>query len=196
MVFAFLQKVLVSAAFVALGTACAARLGVAAAIGVVAALAALASLLGALLLRTSAVGTLTWRNVAAGWLLPWGFVLGGGRLPRIATMSAACLAVMGAIGALAGPSHLVAAAWTVDAVALLALLRPFGMQAGNPSARRQLLRPMLAVLGLALAGGLLLFDGRPGAAALVAGGPLVVGGVIYGSWVVFMLTAGRKGRWN
>jgi hypothetical protein len=196
MVLAFLPRLLMSAMFVVGGSAAAARLGTAGAIVLMAALAALVSLVGTLLLRGSAIGEITWRNVAGGWLLPWGFVFGGGSLPRIAVCSAAGLAVMGAIGALAGPAHLVAFAWALDALALFVLAGSFGKQAGNPSGRRQILKPMLVVLCLAVAAGVLLFAGRPGAAALVAGGPLVVGSVLYGGWVVFMLTAGRGARWN
>lgn len=196
MVFALLQQLLVAAAFVALGAAGAARAGVPVALAVVVSVAALVSLVGALLLRTSALGEVTWRNAAAGWLLPWGFILGGGSLTKIAVHSAACLSLMGAIGAFAGSARLLAAAWALDAVALLLLFRAFRAQSGNPSARRRLLRPMLVVLALVGAGGVLHFDGRTQAAALVAGGPLVVVGVLYGAWLVFMITAGRNSRWN
>jgi len=196
MVVALLQRLLVAAAFVALGAAGAARAGVPAALAVVAGVAAAVSVLGALLLRTSALGEVTWRNVVAGWLLGWGFTFGGGSLPKITLHSAACLALMGIIGAVTGPARLLAAAWTLDAVALLMLFRAYGAQTGNSSARRQLLKPIVAVLGLAVAGGVLALDGRPETAALVAGGPLVAVGVLYGAWLLVLVTAGRKGRWN
>lgn len=196
MVVALLQRLLVAAAFVALGTVGAARYGVWVALGFAIAAAALVSLVGAALLRTSVIGQVTWRNVAAGWLLAWGFVFGGGSLPRIATHSAACLVLMGAIGALSSPEVPLAIAWALDAVVLLTLVRAFRAQSGSASARRQLLRPLLLLLGLAVAGGVLLLDGRPQAAAWVAGGPLIFVGVVYGAWVLVMITAGRNGRWN
>lgn len=196
MVVALLQRLFVAALFVALGTVGTARYGLLVAVALVVAVAALASLVGAALLRTSAIGQVSWRNVAAGWLLGWGFVFGGGSLPKIATHSGACLTLMGAIGALASPHVPLAAAWALDAAVLLSLARPFRAQSGSPSARRRLLKPLLIVLGLAVAGGVLLLGGRPQAAALVAGGPLVVIGAVYGAWLLVMITVGRNSRWN
>ncbi|MEZ6014777.1 MAG: hypothetical protein R3F49_06675 [Planctomycetota bacterium] len=181
---------------VVIGSYCVARWGGAAAAVVVVALALVQAAAGAALLGSSEVGRVTWRNRVAGLLVPFGFAFGAQSLAQIAAHSAVVCALLGLAGAAAGRSYWVAAAWVLDLVALQFLGRGYRAQSPGSRARRALLTPISIVLGLAAAGGVLLSQGRPGLAATVAGGPLLVLALFYGVWALGMLVLGRNARWN
>lgn len=99
-------------------------------------MAAIAGATGAVLVRTSPVGQVTWRNRLAGYLIPWGWRLNRGKLWPLPVVSwAVWTAVCGAALLLRPapdgppPSTRAAllAAWQVDASALVYLLvgQPF-----------------------------------------------------------------------
>jgi hypothetical protein len=96
-----------------------------------AAAAAVACTAGAILLRTSTIGRVTWRNRLAGYLIPWGWRLNRGRLWPVAVISwVVWTAVCGAAVLLRpepdqpspGLRAALLAAWLVDAAALVYLL--------------------------------------------------------------------------
>src|SRR5262245_59894565 len=63
--------------------------------------------LGALLLRFTQPDVVTWRNYIGGWLMPFGYALGGGKLPRIVVVCAILwfgLAAAGLLAARSGPT--------------------------------------------------------------------------------------------
>ncbi|MBL8738657.1 MAG: hypothetical protein JNL12_19670 [Planctomycetes bacterium] len=173
---------------------------------------------GALLLRSAQVGTVTWRNRVAGFLLPWGYVLGRGKLPGIVL---ACTAIWSALAAavllsLAEPAPVAPTvpapaapvanassvpwlllAWIVTGVCLCYLL---GLLTKHFEPRSQATRTVLKlvlVLVLMIAGSVVLhLTGNSGLALLVAGGPPLLIGGGYGLFLVFILLMGRNARWN
>jgi len=163
-----------------------------------------ATLLGTLLLRSCALGTVTWRNRAASWLLPFGGLLGAGSLRQFAGSS-----FLGSV-AIAGVVLLATAndaaqpvpvwlllAWLVDVLCLMHLvptrLRHFTM--GSRGARS--LHRMIAFVVLQLAVSVPLhLQGSTFAATLVAGGPQLVVAVGYGLFVLVLVAFGRNMRWN
>lgn len=175
--------------------------------------------LGALLLRSTALGTITWRNHVGGWLLPWGYTLGRGQLPGITavcatiwTLLATCSILARAtsvapvatqpgtaatIAATASMPWLLVFAWVVDGTALLYLLKTV-LTAFGPGTRASLsLWRLVSVLTGLLVGSVVLhLLGHSSLATLVAGGPPLLVGGFYGLWIVAMLTFGRNARWN
>lgn len=179
-------------------------------------IAAILSLAGALLLRSCPLGQITWRNRLAGWLLPWGYTLGGGQLGGIALASAAVwtLLAAGAIfattvppaaatpagqGAPAAPisAWWLLLAWIVDGGGVLYLLGIALKNSLRGSGGGATVRKLLLILvGMLVASLALQLSGYPGLAVLIAGGPPLVIGGFYGLFVLAMLTFGRNARWN
>lgn len=175
---------------------------------------------GALVLRSARVGQITWRNRVAGLLLPWGYVLGRGKLPGIVL---ACTAIWSALAAavllsLAGtavvpnagaaPTPVAPAnggssspwlllAWIVDGACLLYLL---GMLTKYFAPHAQVTRSQLKlvlVLVVMIVGSIVLhLAGYAGPALLVAGGPVALVGGAYGLFLGVILLFGRNVRWN
>lgn len=173
---------------------------------------------GALLLRSARVGQITWRNRVAGLLLPWGYVLGRGKLPGIVL---ACTAIWSALAGavllnLAEPAAVVPAvptpaapvanaangpwlllAWIVTGVCLCYLL---GLLTKHFEPRSQATRTVLKlvlVLVVMIVGSVVLhLTGNSGLALLVAGGPTLLVGGGYGLFLVAILLLGRNVRWN
>ena len=190
------------------------------AVAAAAAIALGTSGLGALLLRSSAVGTITWRNYVGGWLLPWGYALGRGQLPGITAAcasiwtllatssivaratSAAPIATLPATAATATPAEptmpwLLVVAWVVVGAALLYLLQTVLTKFGPGSRERASLWRFITALTALLAGSVLLhLFGHTSLATLVAGGPPLLVGGFYGLWILVILTLGRNARWN
>jgi hypothetical protein len=176
---------------------------------------ALLAVLGALVLRTTKVGELTWKNTLAGHLLPWGYHVGGGTLPGlvlgcVAVWAAVAAAVLlaGAPGAAgAAPNQPAAAstgaspwlllAWIVDGAFLFWMggqLRKY-YQPGTSVTRTQ--RKLVLVVAAMLAVSVVLHQlGHPGVALLVAGGPTLLVGGGYALFLGVILLFGRNTRWN
>ena len=172
---------------------------------------------GALLLRTVPVSKMDWRNHLAGWLMPFGYVLGRGKLGAIAAWCAViwfALAACGvlltqptiaapqapAVAAAAGPSWswpALVAGWLVLGTAFVHLLTTLrkNFSPGSQSGR-SLVKIMAVIVGLAGASVALHVSGFTGTAALVALGPPAAVGTLFGLWVLMLLTLGRNARWN
>ena len=192
----WLQRLVVSAAAVALGGAAFQRFGFATALlGVVAASCVLAGL-GALVLSRAKVGEVTWRNRLAGWLLPYGALFGAYTLGGLALTSGGMLATLAAIGVAARGDSLLGAAWGLDVLAFVSLATAALQHGPGSSGRRSLLVPLTVLLGLAAASVVCAAAGRPSLAAAVAAGPLLALGALYGVFVLLIVTVGRNARWN
>ncbi|MBL8753009.1 MAG: hypothetical protein JNK15_06865 [Planctomycetes bacterium] len=174
----------------------------AAALGALPALAAIATLatalgaLGTVLLRTSPLGVVTWKNRTAGWLLPFCMVLGANQLPAMLASSVAVITVAAATGIGNGGHWLLTAAWTLDAIAAAFAWRAFRAHSPGSSGRRSVTRVLIAAFGLAGAGLVLLQLDRPGLAIAVAGGPPATVGAFSLAWILLLVTLGRNARWN
>ena len=173
--------------------------------------------------RQSPPEKVSWINHLAGFVLPWGYRIGRGKLWPIVLTSWLIwmligVAVMTAVATnrydeVAGVATingrtqrnpvvtgLLVVAWLVDGGVLL---RCIGLLATSPN-RRQILRslsvPMAILAGILLASiGLVTVNCTPAAARtalLIAGGPPLLIAVAYGGFVLVMLTAGRHARWN
>lgn len=178
--------------------------------------------LGALLLRSTVTGSITWRNHLAGWLLPWGYFLGRGQLPGItaacstiwtllatssivarATSAAPTAALPATAAATAAtPAEptmpwLLVVAWVVNGAAMLYLLKTV-LTAFGPGTRAGMsLWRFIAVLAALIAGSVVLqLSGNTGLATLVAGGPPLLVGGFFGLWMLAMIVFGRNARWN
>lgn len=171
--------------------------------------------LGALVLRATRVGEVTWRNRLAGFLLPWGYFLGRGQLPGIvlgcvlvwAALAGAVLlghgvqpaAPIGAQPANVAPglSWWLLIAWIVDGACLIymiGMLRKHFVPASQVTRTQGKLVLLLVAM---LAGSIALHLGGNGGLALtVAGGPTLLVGGGYGLFLGFILVFGRNMRWN
>ncbi|MBL8748676.1 MAG: hypothetical protein JNK78_05920 [Planctomycetes bacterium] len=173
----------------------------AAAVGALAALAAT----GCLLLRTSPLGAITWRNRLAGWLMPWANLFGPGSLGRLWASSVLGNLVVAGIVVLfvalarrdqPAPWSLLGA-WLLDAVVVLYLLATLTRShlRGSSAGRRLLRMVALVVLQFGASVGLHL-AGSTAMAVGVAAGPQLVVLAVWLAWVVVILTVGRNARWN
>lgn len=168
--------------------------------------AALACGAGAALLRTSAVGRVTWRNRLAGYLVPWGWRLGRGRLWLVAVASWAVWAGIGIAAVLLRPeaaeelpavSVRVAlfAAWAADAAALVYLLGSIAQ--ASPGGRvGPAWKLVAAIAGVIVASVALHLAGWTTAALVVGGAPPLAAGLGVLVVVLFLTTVGRNTRWN
>ena len=176
---------------------------------------ALLAVLGALVLRTTKVGELTWKNRLAGHLLPWGYHLGGGSLPGLvlgcvvvwAAVAAAVLLASAPGAAVAAPNQPAAAtvgaspwlllAWIVDGAFLLWMVGQLRKhyQPGTSVTRSQG-KLVLTVAAMLVGSVVLHLLGRPGFALLVVGGPVLVVGGGYALFLGVILLFGRNMRWN
>ena len=162
--------------------------------------------LGAVLLRTSPLGRVTWRNRAAGYLIPWGWRLNRGRLWPITVVSWVVWLAIGAAVVLLrpGPAEVMPgvavrvglfAAWAIDAAALVYLLGT--IRQATPGGRVGTLWKLVVAITLLIGASVGLYLGGLATAALVVGGgpPAVVGGG-FGLVLLVLLTVGRNARWN
>ncbi|MDY3553653.1 hypothetical protein R5W24_002757 [Gemmata sp. JC717] len=168
--------------------------------------AAVACVLGAILLRVSAVGRVTWRNRAAGYLIPWGWRLNRGRLWPVAVISWCVWFAVGAAAVLLRPPQdgdcpavgmrlALFVAWAVDTAALVFVTGSIcqATPGGRVGALWRLGAAIAALIGASVA---LHLGGLSRAALVLAGGPpaaLAAGAVLL---VVVMATVGRNTRWN
>ncbi|MGL4553310.1 MAG: hypothetical protein ACRC33_19260 [Gemmataceae bacterium] len=206
MIAARIRDVVRVGAAAALGTGLAVRFGPTVAGLICAVAAAIACAAGAVLLRTSPVGRVTWRNRAAGNLIPWGWRLNAGRLWPVVVVSWCVWVLIGTAAILLRPGPAeespgvdlrgsLFAAWVVDGATLLYLVGT--VRQATPGSR---VGPLWAVSAsvlavIAVSVGLYLGD-RPEGALLVAGGPPAVVGGLAGGAVLLVVTVGRNARWN
>lgn len=177
--------------------------------------------LGALLLKTSTTGKITWKNWAAGYLMPWGYKLGRGRLGWIIVISWIIWSLIGVavvvqqVLSAAPPtipttapsdvpsaiwSWLLLAAWAANGAAVLYLL---GTLVNNfklsSTSGKSLLKIMALLVAVTAASVALHFNGYARVAVLVAAAPLLFVGLIIGALVSMVAIAGLSGkpiRWN
>lgn len=164
---------------------------------------------GVVLLRTSAVGRVTWKNYVAGYLAPWGVRIGGGKLWPIAVVSwVVWLAIGGGVftltpetGELTGGDItlrvLLGVSWAVCgyAIGYLIATRVRSFPAGSSSGRRLLLLSAV-VAGLLAASVALHLFGFTLLALIGCGGPVLLIGGGYGLFVLVLVVFGRGSRWN
>jgi hypothetical protein len=158
-------------------------------------------------LKNAPMGTITWRNKLAGYLLPWGYKLGRGKLVPM-TLAAWVIWVLIGLGTViltawpagAAREHPYTAVMTFLSWIVLGALavRQIGLipTFGSHSGRMSLLQSVAVVVALLVASAVLWLTGRAGWALLVAGGPIAFVGGGYGLFLGVMLTVGRKARWN
>lgn len=184
------------------------QFGAGTAVLVWAGLSLLACAAGAVLLRTSAVGRITWKNRLAACLMPWGANLGGGALwPIPVTSWVVWLGVAGGVIALTPTATgtdswptlwrvALGTAWVIDGGVLLYVAGTLRRHyPPTSSGWRSLTRICVVLIGLIAASVVLYVCGLPYLALAVAGGPPLVAGVGYGLFLGTLIVFGR-GRWN
>jgi hypothetical protein len=152
-----------------------------------------------------------------GYILQWGYRIGQGKLVKIAMVSWVIWMLLGTAAVLATRVHantfatglgaesqnrgttimvLLTLAWIIDGAALCYLLGIVfnGRRLGS-------LGPVMGVLLLMIgvSAGLVVYNHTATAAKialLVAGGPILLLGLLYGLFVINILIMGRKTRWN
>ena len=166
--------------------------GIGPATAIVAGAGAVATLLGVALLHTSPPGTLSWRNIVAGWLMPWGFAAGSDTLAGIALTAFTGWAVLGAAGAFGWATPWLLAAWLLDAFVLAWITGPMWRRSHGRVQKRFAVNLIAIVVLLAAGGFVAALLGAPLVGAAIAGGPLAVVGVAYGIFVgVFVVVKPR-----
>ena len=180
-----------------------------------AALMAVACALGAWLLKSSPVGRVTWRNHVAGYLIPWGYRLGRGKLAPITVAAWAIWVLIGAAAVLlfgrsgeptgaaatdrsTATTVLLFATWVLYGGCLIYLLGVLLNEYRSSGGRgaRSVLTMAGVLVALVVISAAFWISGRPGWALLAAGGPPAVVGGGYGLFLVAILLLGRKARWN
>ena len=166
---------------------------------------------GAVLLRTSEVGRVTWKNRIAGFLIPWGVRVSGGKLWPIPLVSwVVWMTIGGGVFTLTpGPGVeglssgdvrsrvLLGLSWAVAGsvfgYTLVNLSRNFSI---NSSSGRTLTTLSAVVAGLIVLSVTLHLFGFTLFALVVTGGPILLIGGGYGLFVLAVLVFGRNSRWN
>lgn len=202
MIFVYLRKAILLAAVAAAAYGLCVELGPWPAVFTCAAVAAVGCVIGAVLLRTSTIGQVTWRNRLAGYLIPWGWRLNRGRLWPVAVISwVVWTAVSGAAVLLRadepslGMRAALLAAWLIDASALVFLLGTIAQ--ATPGSRLGSIWKLVAFITAVLCASVGLYvAGQATAALIVAGGPPAVIGVVFGLVLLIFATVGRNTRWN
>jgi hypothetical protein len=165
-------------------------------------LMALACGIGTVLLRTSRVSQVTWRNRLAGYLIPWGWRLNRGLLWPIPVISWIVWMAIGAAAMLLRPGSESLAlrlalftAWVVDASVVVFLLGTL-QQSTAGSRAGSVWKLFVLVVSLPVVSIGLYIGGLAPAALAVGGGPPLVAGVVFGLFTLVLLTLGRNARWN
>lgn len=210
-----LHRLPIVAAIAALALLLSWQFGAWPALGIIAVIAALCCGLGTLLLKASTVGKVTWKNRVAGYLLPWGFTLGGGQLPGISLVvwlswlliAAFTLAVAryspstASVGwGRAGVIWLTWTSWLIlGGTALLLLYRFVQFSRGGGSAHPGVTKALLLTGVLLLVSIGAFAAGYPWLALLIAGVPIVLTLLPVTVLLLLMLGAklsGKPVRWN
>jgi len=165
-----------------------------------AAVSAVACVAGAILLRTSGIGRVTWRNRLAGYLIPWGWRLNRGKLWPLPVISWAVCGVAALLRPVPdqpslGVRSALLAAWVIDAAAIVYLLGTIAQT--TPGSRvGSLWKLVAAIAGLIGASAGLYLGGQTTAALTVADGPPAAIGGGFGLVVLILATVSRNTRWN
>jgi hypothetical protein len=166
--------------------------------------------------------TITLANYLMGFILPWGYRIGRGKLRPIVLTSWTIWVLIGLAIALAINARidasgiatsfpassprsatmmtLLALAWLIDGGVLLrcvGLLTTSTNRAHMTRSLGPLMALLIAILATSIA--LVTLTNSPTAASLallIAGGPPLLVGGGYGLFILVMLTAGRNARWN
>ena len=165
---------------------------------------ALLCTLAAVALKGAPMGKLTWRNRLAGYLLPWGYKLGRGKLIPMTAAAWAIWVLLGAGTILLVSTSAAAHPWLATLIFITwvieggLLVRQLGLSLtfSTRSGRIAVLQFALVLAGLIGAGMVLWVMGYPGWALVVSGGPVALVGGGYGLFLGVMLTVGRNARWN
>ena len=170
---------------------------------------------GALLLWSTKVGQITWRNYLAGWLMPWGYRIVQ-KLASIAFVSGCVGLGLFTIGVIAERRALSTAASDIDHEAVswpasvslatiwlvygAAWMYVLGQYCRTSNRSQQSTTSFLKALGVV--GGTLVASivchiaGQTWWALSIAGVPLLVISAFYGTVVIVILLSGKNARWN
>jgi len=201
--FAWIRRLAVTVAMVAIAVWCALRFGLPQGLAVWSGVAAALCGLGALLLSRQPVGVSTASGQLGAAVLRWGYKVGRGQLPGIIVVSWLIWVALGAAVmavTLFRTEQLMPwmiLAWTIDGAALLYLIGLMATRTGRTQSA--LLMPLLAVLGMIGVSALLWHRGTESAretALLLGGAPIPVLAAGYGLMVAAMMLGGRKGGWK
>jgi len=189
----------------------------AAAIGIWAVGVGILCCLVALGMHRQPVGKVTVFNYLAGIVLPWGYKIGRGKLLPIVIESWIRWVLLGAAvvaltahgfdslapsGYHRGPvvSTLLLLCWVIDAAVLFRIVTMLAIRANDNPLPPKTFPPILALFGMiVVSAGLVIFGHSAAAdriALLICGGPILLIGGGYGLFLLVMMTAGRKARWN
>lgn len=202
MILLYLKKAILLAAVAAAAYGLCVEFGPWSAAFTCATVAVVACVIGMVLLRTSTIGQVTWRNYLAGYLIPWGWRLNRGRLWPVGVISwVVWTAVSGAAALLRadepslGMRAALLAAWLIDASALMFLLGTI-VQA-TPGSRLGSVWKLVAFITVVLCASVGLYvAGQTTAALIVGGGPPAVICGAFGLVLLIFSTVGRNTRWN
>ncbi len=175
----------------------------------------LATLAGALLLRSSAVGQSTWRNVMASRLLPWAWIGGYGSMTRLCVANSlgsmlfglACFVVARnlrhndySLERIGGWTIACALTWIVLIGMVLFLVRQYGKRYyAGASGLRDFLKLVSAPAGALVASITLVVTGLPFVAFVVAVIPIAIVLIPIAGILIIVLGAkisGKPIRWN
>ncbi|MFT3785798.1 MAG: hypothetical protein QM770_06475 [Tepidisphaeraceae bacterium] len=184
------------------------------AVAVSSGIALVAVLIGCVLLKTSTISKITWKNQVAGFLMPWGWKFSNGQLPRAAVACTIIWTILAGVGVLlqhsitgrfpaaagAAPpwtTYVLFAFWLIDGAAFVYTLgqwvRNFGLASHGG---RSLLKVILFITLLLVLSAVCYFTGHPYLALLIAGGPPSALGAFFGGFVMLFVLGGKKMRWN
>lgn len=174
----------------------------------------------AMILRTAKVGELSWKNRQAGYFLPWGYGLAGGKLQKIALFSWLGWVLVGlgvavmmaptpsvaptptATASSAGPvwRWLVFGVWAINTSAIIYLLGTLVKNfSPGSSSGRSLIKVMALMIIFTSASVALHSAGYPRWAVLIGGAPMGLLGLFFGLYIGLILGAsavGKPVRWN
>lgn len=188
-----------------------ANFGVLVAVVVWAVVSFVACVVGAVLLRTSEVGRVTWKNHAASYLIPWGVRVSRGKLWPIPVVSwAVWMTIGGGVFALTpglGSDGLTSGevvlrvllglSWAVAGYAFGYVLVVLSRGVSSGSSGSRMLTPFCVIIaGLLVLSVVLHLCGFTLLALMATGGPVLLVGGGYGLFVLVLLIFGRNSRWN
>jgi hypothetical protein len=175
---------------------------------------AIACMLGGLLLYTSPLGRVNWKNHIAAYLIPWGTGCNAGKLWPIILISWVVWLLIGATTSILFPPCevlpemnltlsqktirvLLLVSWIADGAGVFHMMGLLTNRFDRKSRTSQTQIKVLLSLFMMITGGLILFlNGFELLAVLVAGGPPFLLCLWYGSFIGIVLIFGRNTRWN
>ena len=164
--------------------------------------ALVACLAGAFAISRQPIGQSTiWGRLGSAFV-HWGFRAGRGQLPAALGISLVVWLLIGSTAILAWGARteprqaLIILAWAANLAVLFYMV---GVMLANPGTSRQLVTVSGVVLGLTVVSAAFWTARTPGAqrlALLIAGGPVLLVGVVYGLFLLIVVVFGRNARWN